>query len=96
VSAHLALALLEALGDPELDALADALAPRLASRLGQSEHAERWLSVEQAAEHLACPKSRIYALVSARRIPCRKDGSRVLFRASELDAWLDTGGGRRP
>jgi excisionase family DNA binding protein len=57
---------------------------------------EPWLNVEAAARHLACPKSRLYALVSARRVPFHKDGSRVLFRASELDAWVEGGGARRP
>jgi excisionase family DNA binding protein len=93
----LAAALLSELDDGALDALARALAPRLASLIGgQTEHAEPWLTVEQASKHLACPKSRLYALVSARRVPFCKDGSRVLFRASELDEWLAKGGGRRP
>ena len=92
----LAAALLAELDERALDQLADALAPRFSSRMGQTGRAEPWLTVEQAAEHLACPKSRLYALVSARRVPFRKDGSRVLFRASELDDWLERGGGRRP
>jgi excisionase family DNA binding protein len=48
------------------------------------------------AEHLSCGRSRVYALVSAGRIPYRKDGSRLLFRRSELDGWLAGGGGVRP
>jgi excisionase family DNA binding protein len=55
-----------------------------------------WLTVAEAADYLRCPKSRIYGLVSARRIPFEKDGSRTLFRRSKLDAWLQDGGGRRP
>lgn len=57
---------------------------------------EPWIGVDQAAAHLACPRSRIYTLVSARRIPFCKDGSRVLFKVSELDAWVQAGGGIRP
>ena len=57
---------------------------------------EPWIDVREASAHLACPRSRIYALVSARRIPHRKDGSRLLFRRSELDAWLAEGGAVRP
>jgi excisionase family DNA binding protein len=57
---------------------------------------EPWIGVREASAHLACPRSRIYALVSARRIPHRKDGSRLLFRRSELDAWLAEGGAVRP
>lgn len=55
-----------------------------------------YLDVAGAAEYLVAPRSRIYALVSAGRIPHRRDGSRLLFRAAELDEWLDQGGGRRP
>jgi excisionase family DNA binding protein len=58
--------------------------------------ADPWLGVHEAADHLACPASRIYALVSARRIPHHRDGSRLLFRRSELDAWVERGGATRP
>jgi excisionase family DNA binding protein len=57
---------------------------------------DRWLNVDQAAEHLACPPSRIYSLTSANRIPRHRDGSRLLFRASELDSWVLKGGAKRP
>jgi excisionase family DNA binding protein len=57
---------------------------------------EPWLTADQTAEYLACPKSRVYALVSARRIPHERDGSRLLFRRSELDDWVASGGGKRP
>ncbi len=83
-----------------LDVLAERVADVLVERgLVVAEAAsgpEPWIGVEDAARHLACPKSRLYSLVSARRIPHEKDGSRVLFRRSELDAWVESGGGRRP
>lgn len=50
---------------------------------------EAWVGVEQAAEHLGCKPQRIYNLVHARAIPYRKDGSRLLFRLSDLDGWLE-------
>ena len=87
---------------PELlDALAERVADVLIERGLVSAAAavpepEPWIGVEEAARHLACPKSRLYALVSARRIPCQKDASRLLFRRTELDAWLDAGGAKRP
>lgn len=87
------VALLDALGDEALDRLAERLAPRLAMR---QAHEDGWLTVDDAASHLRCPKSRIYALVSAKRIPHQKDGSRTLFRRSELDQWVYDGGGKRP
>jgi excisionase family DNA binding protein len=92
VSATFVQVLLDALDGDALDALAERLAPRL----GQPGQADRWLTVGEAAEYLRCPKSRVYSLVSARRIPFVKDGSRTLFRRSELDAWLRAGGGKRP
>jgi excisionase family DNA binding protein len=50
---------------------------------------EAWVGVEGAAAHLGCKPQRIYNLVHARAIPYRKDGSRLLFRLSDLDAWLE-------
>ncbi len=58
--------------------------------------ASPWLTVGEAAEYLRCPKSRLYSLVSAGRIPFVKDGSRTLFSRGELDTWLHNGGGKRP
>jgi excisionase family DNA binding protein len=57
---------------------------------------EGYLDVPGAAEFLACPTSRIYALVSADRIPHHRDGSRLLFDRAELRAWVEAGGARRP
>lgn len=50
---------------------------------------EAWVGVQEAAEHLGCKPQRIYNLVHDQAIPHRKDGSRLLFRRSELDAWLE-------
>jgi excisionase family DNA binding protein len=60
------------------------------------EQGDGWLNVPSAAEHLACGKDRIYHLVSARRIPPHRDGSRLLFDRAELDHWVRRGGGLRP
>jgi excisionase family DNA binding protein len=49
---------------------------------------EPWIGVADAAAHLACKRQRIYDLVHADRIPHHRDGSRLLFRRSELDEWL--------
>jgi len=56
---------------------------------------EPWVGVGQAAQHLGCKRQRIYDLVSRRdesRIPHRRDGTRLLFRLSQLDRWLGAGG----
>jgi hypothetical protein len=55
---------------------------------------EPWIGVEDAAAHLGCKPQRIYDLVCRRAtsgIPHRKEGSRLLFRRSELDRWIDSG-----
>ncbi len=76
--------------------LVEAIAQRAAELVAERDvKPEAWIGVAEAAEHLACPRSRIYRLVSMRRIPHCKDGSRVLFRRSELDAWVAQGGARR-
>lgn len=90
---QLAAALLAELDDEAFAALADRLVPILGPRI---KPPEPWLDVGKAAEHLACPRSRIYALVSAGRMPHQKDGSRLLFRREELDEWVRSGGERRP
>lgn len=81
-------------------ALVEQIAQRAADLLGERQgaggSADAWLTVADAAEYLRCSESRIYGLVSARRIPYVKDGSRVLFRRSELDAWVREGGARCP
>ena len=46
------------------------------------------MDVAGAAEFLACGKDRIYALVSARRIPHHRDGSRLLFDRAELREYV--------
>jgi predicted DNA-binding transcriptional regulator AlpA len=74
------------------DALVDELAERVAARLARPA-AEPWVGVDAVAAHLGCRRQRIYDLVSQRGrrgggIPHRKDGSRLLFRLSEIDAWL--------
>ncbi|HZO77786.1 MAG TPA: helix-turn-helix domain-containing protein [Solirubrobacteraceae bacterium] len=89
----LSAALLAELSEQDLDRLAELLAPRLA-KVATAE-APTWLDVGQAAEHVRCPKSRIYSLVSAKRIPHHRDGSRLLFRRAELDRWVQAGGGKR-
>jgi excisionase family DNA binding protein len=91
----LADALLAELDDNALDALADRLAPRLAAR--QPARDDGWLrGADRIADYIDAPRSRVYALVSAGRIPVERDGSSLIARMSELDAWLRAGGGKRP
>ncbi len=91
--AHDAAQALHPLSLPLPDGFIGAVAERVARLL--PEHDDGYLDVQGAAEFLACPRSRIYALVSKRAIPYEKDGSRLLFDRRELRAWVQQGGGTR-
>lgn len=74
---------------------AELVAQRSVSPAGQS--ADGWVRGAKAiGEYVDAPHSRIYALASAKRIPVHRDGSALIARRSELDAWVRNGGGRRP
>jgi hypothetical protein len=75
------------------------VAQRAAKILAEREpDPEPWIDVKQAAGHIACPTGRIYALAGTTppRIPVHRDGSRLLFRRSELDEFVAAGGAKRP
>ena len=84
--------------------VADELVERIAHRAAEllAERAEEpsqdgWLrGADRIADYIDAPRSRVYALASARRIPVHRDGSALIARRSELDQWLLRGGGRRP
>jgi excisionase family DNA binding protein len=78
--------------------LVDAVVERVLERLSASQPPAivGFLDVQGAADFLACPKSRIYALVSAGRLPHYRDGSRLLFDREELRAYVRNGGATRP
>jgi excisionase family DNA binding protein len=83
----LVTALLEALSrDPgALEQLRELFAPA-------AGEPEPWIGVPEAAAHVACKRQRIYNLVNEGRIPHHRDGSRLLFRRSELDDWVQRSG----
>lgn len=79
--------------------LVERIAKRAAELVAEGRDAsedERFLDVAGAAALLACPRSRIYALVSARRLPHHHDGSRLLFDRRELREYVHNGGACRP
>jgi excisionase family DNA binding protein len=75
--------------DAFVQAIAERVAELLTDSLAGGSTPEPWIGVEQAAEHLACPLSRIYDLVSQRRLTPRRDGRRLLFKRSHLDAAIE-------
>lgn len=85
------------LGLPE--ELLQEIASRVARILDEEQppKGEGWLrGAERIADYIDAPSSRVYALVSAGRIPVEHDGSALIASRSELDAWIRDGGGRRP
>ena len=84
------------LDDSALEVIAARAAELVAERLAPVEE-DGWLrGAERIAAYLDCPVSRVYALVSAKRLPVERDGSALIARRSVLDAWVRNGGARRP
>lgn len=84
------------MGDDLVEQIA-ARAAELVRQAGSSDNDDGWLrGADKIAAYIDSPRSRVYALVSARRIPVHHDGSALIARRSELDDWLRAGGGRRP
>jgi hypothetical protein len=82
--------------DELVERIADQAAKLIVKRSAQTEE-DGWLrGAERIAAYIDRPRSRVYALASARRIPVHHDGSALIARRSELDQWLRAGGGRRP
>jgi len=78
------------LDDPSL---ADAIKAEVARQLAEhAAQASPWLRAAEAAEYLRCPLSRIRKLTMTRQLPVHRDGSRVLYRRDELDAFVQAGG----
>ena len=81
------------------EALVERIARRAAELIARRQDEttrDGWLrGADKIATYIDAPRSRVYGLVSARRIPVHHDGSALIARRSELDAWLIAGGGRR-
>ena len=89
----LADALVRELNDDALDALAERLAPRLTASQPSDDG---WIrGADHIGAYIDAPRSRVYSLVSADRLPVERDGSALIARKSELDAWVRAGGGKR-
>jgi excisionase family DNA binding protein len=75
-------------------ALIEQIAQRAAAIVAeqQTSVAPRWLNTEQAARYIAASPGRVHDLVQLRKLSPRRDGRRLLFRSSDLDAYLEDGG----
>ena len=54
---------------------------------------ERWVGVEDVAAHLGVAKDSVYRWVESKGLPARRVGRLLRFRLSEVDDWVETGGG---
>ncbi len=52
---------------------------------------ERWLSVEEIAQHLGIKKETVYKWVRKRNMPSHKVGRLIKFQAKEVDQWIREG-----
>lgn len=52
---------------------------------------ERWMSLEEIANHLGVSKDTIRAWIKKDTIPYHKVGRLYKFRASEVDNWVESG-----
>jgi excisionase family DNA binding protein len=82
------------LGDDALEALARRAAQIV---MEEMERRDGWLrGADEIAAYIGAKRDPVYALVSAGRIPVHRDGSALVAKRSELDAWIRNGGGKRP
>lgn len=49
---------------------------------------DRWLSVDEVAEHLGIKRDTVYKWIERRHLPAHKVGRLWKFCLSEVDAWV--------
>lgn len=54
--------------------------------------ADRWLSVDEIAEHLGVKRDTVYKWIGRKDMPAHKVGSLWKFKKGEVDEWVRTGG----
>lgn len=52
---------------------------------------EKWMSVNEIAEHLGVAAITIYRWLEKRQIPAHRVGKQWRFNQSEVDAWVKSG-----
>jgi excisionase family DNA binding protein len=53
---------------------------------------DRWLSVEEIADHLGVSKDTVYAWISKKSMPAHRVGRLWKFQKTEVDQWVKAGG----
>jgi len=57
---------------------------------------ERWVSVQEVADHLGVNKDTIYKWIDSRGLPAHKLGRLWKFQLGEIDEWIRSGGAAGP
>lgn len=57
---------------------------------------EGWVNIGEVAAHLSVGKDSIYRWIDTRGFPARRVGRLLRFRLSEVDEWVEAGGGNEP
>ena len=52
---------------------------------------EKWVNLEDIAEHLSVSKDTVRAWMREGKLPINKEGKRYKFKISEVDEWLRSG-----
>ena len=53
---------------------------------------DRWLSVDEIADHLGIKRDTVYKWISERQMPGHKIGRLWKFDKKDVDAWVKSGG----
>ena len=56
------------------------------------EMEDRWLSVDEIADHLGIKRDTVYKWISERQMPGHKIGRLWKFKKDQVDAWVVAGG----
>lgn len=57
---------------------------------------DRWLSVEEMGKYLGVSNDTVYRWINRHNMPAHKIGRLWKFKRDEVDAWVKSGGSRRP
>jgi excisionase family DNA binding protein len=55
-----------------------------------------YMTVQEAAEYMNCSRWTVYRLIQAGALKPLKVGTRLRFRPTDLDAYIEGGAGSRP
>lgn len=77
------------LSDDQVRAIAEQAAAIVTEQVSTTVNTSPWLNTDQAADYIAAKPGRVHDLVALGKLTPRRDGRRLLFRADELDAYIE-------